>query len=215
MLQLPNLTKLPQLANLLAFNYQGIAMNDLPVLPFESERAWEGWLEENHIDSQGVWLKIARKGVGQNSISYQEALSVALCFGWIDGQKNKFDDRYWLQKFTPRRPKSGWSKINCQKATELIEQGRMRPAGMREVERAKQDGRWDAAYESQSTATIPDDLQKALDANPAVKAFFDQLNSVNRYAMIYRITTAKKPETRRQRIEKFIAMLNDGKKIYE
>jgi uncharacterized protein YdeI (YjbR/CyaY-like superfamily) len=190
-------------------------MNELPILPFETESAWEHWLEENHAASDGVWLKIAKKSVGQNSISYQEALSVALCFGWIDGQKNKFDDRYWLQKFTPRRPKSIWSKINCQKAVDLIEQGRMRPAGLQEIERAKQDGRWDAAYQSQSNATVPDDFQKLLDQNKVAQEFFDTLNSVNRYAILFRISTAKKPQTRQQRIEKFIAMLNHKQKIYE
>jgi uncharacterized protein YdeI (YjbR/CyaY-like superfamily) len=190
-------------------------MPELPILPFESEQAWETWLAANHAASDGIWLKIARKGVGQNSINYQQALNVALCFGWIDGQKNKFDDRYWLQKFTPRRPRSGWSKINCQKAEDLIQQGKMRPPGLREVERAKADGRWDAAYESRSTATVPEDFQKELDANPAAKAFFEQINRLNRYAIIYRVTTAKKPETRRQRIARFIAMLNDGKKTYE
>lgn len=190
-------------------------MVDLPVLPFESEQAWEAWLEAHHADSQGVWLKIAKASSGQPTVTYQEALGVALCFGWIDGQKNKFDEQYWLQKFTPRRPKSIWSKINRDKIAILTEQGKMRPAGLREVQRAQQDGRWDAAYESQSSATIPEDLQKALDANPAAQAFFKTLNSVNRYAILHRIMTAKKPETRQQRIEKFIAMLSDGKKLYD
>ena len=140
---------------------------------------------------------------------------MALCFGWIDGQKNKFDDQAWLQKFTPRRPKSGWSQINREKADELIRQGKMRPAGLREVERAQADGRWDAAYASQSNATVPEDLQKALDQNPAAQEFFNQLNSVNRYAILYRVSTAKKPETRQRRIETFIAMLNDKKKIHD
>ena len=192
-----------------------MAAIDLLVLSFESEQAWEAWLEAHHADSAGVWLKIAKQGSGHATVTYQEALSVALCFGWIDGQKNKFDEQYWLQKFTPRRAKSIWSKINRQKVADLIEQGKMRPAGLREVERAQQDGRWDAAYESQSSATIPDDLQKALDANPAAQAFFNTLNSVNRYAILHRIMTAKKAETRAQRIEKFIAMLNDGKKLYD
>ncbi len=190
-------------------------MADLPIMDFADQTAWEAWLEKHHTDSTGVWLKIAKKEAEHPSVSYQEALGVALCFGWIDGQKNKFDEQYWLQKFTPRRAKSGWSKINCQKAEDLIVGGKMREAGLKEVERAKQDGRWEAAYESQSTATVPDDLQKALDANPAAQAFFDTLNSVNRYAILYRVTTAKKPETRQKRIEQFIAMLNEGRKIYE
>jgi|SRR5690606_26578971 len=189
-------------------------MSDLPITLFESEQAWEQWLEENHATSQGLWLKIAKKDSGHTSVSYQEALTVALCFGWIDGQKNKFDEAFWLQKFTPRRPKSIWSKINREKATALIEQDRMREAGLREVERAKQDGRWDAAYESQSKATIPDDFQQALDANPEAKAFFETLNSTNRYAILFRIRDAKKAETRQRRIDKFIAMLNDKQTIY-
>lgn len=190
-------------------------MTELPILPFESESAWEHWLEENHAASEGIWLKIAKKGSAQGTISYQEALGVALCFGWIDGQKNKFDDHFWLQKFTPRRSRSIWSKINCQKAEDLIEQGKMREAGLKEVERAKQDGRWDAAYESQSKSTVPDDFQQELNKNKVAQEFFGQLNSVNRYAILFRISTAKKPETRQKRIDQFIAMLNDKKKIYE
>ena len=190
-------------------------MADLPILEFADEQAWEAWLEENHPKSSGIWLKIARKEASTPSVSYQEALGVALCFGWIDGQKNKFDENYWLQKFTPRRAKSGWSKINRQKAESLIAGGKMREAGLKEVERARQDGRWEAAYDSQSSASVPDDLQKALDANPAAQAFFDTLNSVNRYAILYRVSTAKKAETRQKRIEQFVAVLNEGRKIYE
>jgi uncharacterized protein YdeI (YjbR/CyaY-like superfamily) len=189
-------------------------MNELPITLFESEQAWEEWLEENHTRSQGLWLKIAKKESGQQSVSYQEALTVALCFGWIDGQKNKFDDAFWLQKFTPRRAKSPWSKINRDKATALIEQGRMRAAGLREVERAQQDGRWDAAYDSQSAIALPDDFQQALESNPEAKAFFETLNSANRYAILYRLQSAKKAETRQRRLESFIDMLNEKKKIY-
>ena len=190
-------------------------MNDLPMLFFESEQAWERWLETNYMTDDGIWLKIAKKDSGQASVSYQEALHVALCFGWIDGQRKKFDDAYFLQKFTPRRPRSLWSKRNVEIATKLIEQGKMRESGLKEIERAKQDGRWDAAYASQSKAEVPDDLQQELELNPEAKAFFDQLNSVNRYAIIFRITTAKKPETRRKRLEKLIAMLKAGEKIYD
>jgi uncharacterized protein YdeI (YjbR/CyaY-like superfamily) len=189
-------------------------MNDQPILHFESEQAWEQWLEANHATSQGLWLKIAKKDSGIDSVSYAQALDVALCFGWIDGQKNKFDKQFWLQKFTPRRPKSRWSKINREKAMALIEQGRMRPAGLREVERARQDGRWDAAYASQSSITVPDDFQQALDQNPTARAFFDTLNSQNRYAILYRLQDAKKPETRQRRIEKFIALLNEQQTLY-
>jgi uncharacterized protein YdeI (YjbR/CyaY-like superfamily) len=189
-------------------------MTELPIIPFETEQAWEQWLEENHTSSPGMWLKIAKKDSGHPSITYQQALDIALCFGWIDGQKNKFDDAYWLQKFTPRRTKSPWSRINREKVTTLIEQGKMRQAGLEEVERAQADGRWDAAYESQSRITVPDDFQAALDANPEAQAFFEGLNSANRYAILYRITTAKKPETRQKRIARFIDMLAENKKLY-
>jgi uncharacterized protein YdeI (YjbR/CyaY-like superfamily) len=188
--------------------------NELPIMMFESEEAWERWLDENHATSQGLWLKIAKKGADQPSVYYPEALNVALCYGWIDGQKGKFDDQYWLQKFTPRRAKSIWSRVNTDKVTELIAQGKMRDAGLKEIERAKADGRWDAAYESQSRIIIPEDFQAELDANPIAKEFFEQLNSANRYAILYRITTAKKAETRQKNIVKLIAMLNAREKIH-
>lgn len=188
--------------------------NELPIMLFESEEAWEQWLAENHATSQGLWLKIAKKGVDQPSVYYPEALNVALCYGWIDGQKGKFDDEYWLQKFTPRRAKSVWSRVNTEKVQELIAQGRMREAGMKEIERAKADGRWDAAYESQSRIGVPEDFQAALDANPQAKEFYETLNSANRYAILFRITTAKKAETRQKNIQKFIAMLAAGEKLH-
>ena len=188
--------------------------SELPIITFASAGEWEQWLEENASVSDGLWLKIAKKESGYASVNYHQALDVALCFGWIDGQKNKFDDAYFLQKFTPRRTKSPWSKINQDKVAVLIEQGKMREGGLKEIERAKADGRWAAAYESQSKMTVPDDLQAELDKNPAAQLFFDKLNSVNRYAILYRVTTAKKVETRQSRIEKFITMLNEGKKIY-
>ncbi len=190
-------------------------MVDLPVISFETEADWEKWLEANHATAPGLWLKIAKKDSGHTTVLYPEALNVALCFGWIDGQKSKFDDEYWLQKFTPRRSKSLWSRINREKVTALIEQGRMREAGLKEIDRAKADGRWDAAYESQSKITVPDDFQTALNQNPAAQAFFDQLNSVNRYAILHRITTAKRAETRQKRIDQFIMMLNAGEKIHD
>lgn len=189
-------------------------MTDYPIILFASQALWEQWLEEQHADVQGVWLKLAKKGAEQPTVSYAEALDVALCFGWIDGQKKGFDDQYWLQKFTPRRPRSIWSKVNQGKVAVLIEQGRMRDAGMKEIERAKADGRWEAAYEPASSITVPDDLQAALDENPDAKAFFEQLNSANRYAILHRVITARKPETRRNRIEKFIAMLKAGEKLH-
>ena len=185
-----------------------------PVIAFESQAAWEAWLAANHTTSSGVWIKIAKKSSGIPTVTHAEALEGALCYGWIDGQRNKFDDVWFLQRFTPRRARSNWSKVNCGKAEKLIEEGRMRPAGLREVERARADGRWDAAYDAPSQATVPPDLQQALDENPAAAAFFATLNSQNRFAILYRIQDAKKPETRLRRIEKFVAMLNEGTKVY-
>ena len=187
---------------------------DLPIVPFASRDAWEAWLEEHHAASDGLWLKIAKKGSGIETVSYAEALEVALCYGWIDGQKASFDQDYWLQRFTPRRPRSKWSKVNRQKATELIEAGRMKPAGLREVERAKADGRWEAAYDAQSTATVPADLSRALEKNDRAREFFAKLDSRNRYAILYQIQDAKRPETRARRIEKYVAMLSEQKKLY-
>ena len=156
--------------------------SDLPIVGFGDPGAWESWLAEQHALSPGVWLKIAKKGSGAPGVSYPEALEVALCYGWIDGQKGTLDDEYWLQRFTPRRPGGRWSKINTDKAADLIEAGRMQPAGMREVERAREDGRWDAAYAGQRTAGVPEDLERELAGNDAARAFFATLSSVNRYA---------------------------------
>lgn len=188
--------------------------DDLPTLSFETQAEWEAWLHAHHADTPGVWLQIAKKATGTPSISYAEALEGALCYGWIDGQKASFDDTYWLQKFTPRRPKSVWSRVNREKAEALIAAGRMQPAGLRQVELAKVDGRWTAAYDSQSTIEVPADLQSALDADPAAKQFFATLDSRNRYAILYRIQTAKKAGTRAARIQKFVEMLAQGQKIY-
>ena len=186
----------------------------LPVVSFESTDAWDAWLTAHAADSPGLWLKIAKKGSAGRSISYSDALDVALCHGWIDGQKGRLDDEYWLQRFTPRKPGSKWSKINTERAAALIESGRMRPAGLREVERAQGDGRWEQAYESQSRVTVPEDLARALAANQRARAFFATLDSTNRYAILYRIGTAKRPETRAKRIDAFVAMLSEHKKIY-
>ncbi len=186
----------------------------LPVVFFDSSQAWENWLEQHHTEPKGVWLKIAKKEAGLDTVSYSEALDTALCYGWIDGQKGAYDDRFWLQKFSPRSPKSRWSKVNCQKALALIAAGRMQPAGLRQVELAKSDGRWDAAYESQSKIGVPDDFQSALDQHPQAKEFFHTLNSANRYAILYRIQTAIKPETRTARIQKLVAMLERNEKIH-
>ncbi len=187
---------------------------DLPVLPFASQAKWEQWLDANHEKAAGVWLKIAKKNAGIPTVTYAEALESALCYGWIDGQKRAFDEEYFLQRFTPRRPKSIWSKINCEKVEQLIKAGRMKPAGMHAVESAKADGRWDAAYASQGKADIPADFQAALDANPDAKAFFATLSSTNRYAIYFRIQNANKLETRQRNIAKFIEMLEQGKTIY-
>ena len=187
---------------------------DLPILPFASKKKWADWLARQHDKSSGVWLKLAKKGSEIPSVTYDEALEVALCYGWIDGQKKGFDDKYWLQKFTPRGARSIWSKINTQKAQKLIKSGAMRPAGLKAIEGAKQDGRWDAAYESQKTISVPDDFQAALDKNPKAKAFFVTLNSVNRYAILFRIHNAKKAETRAKRIQQFVGMLEKGEKLH-
>ena len=188
--------------------------NGLPILPFASQREWEAWLGEHHRTSKGLWLKMAKKASGIDSVNYAEALDVALCHGWIDGQKGAFDDIFWIQKFTPRGPRSKWSKINVDKALALIEAGRMKPAGLAEVEKAQSDGRWEQAYDSQSKATVPEDLQRELDKNPEAAKFFATLDGANRYAVLYRIQEAKKPETRARRIEKFIDMLNRREKLH-
>ena len=186
----------------------------LPELLFADAAAWTAWLEHEHPASAGVWMRIAKKGAAQESVQYPEALNVALCFGWIDGQKKSIDEHYWIQKFTPRAARSIWSKINREKVEALIAAGLMRAAGQREIDRAKADGRWDAAYDSSSKAEVSPDLQAALDASPEAKAFFATLNSVNRYAILFRTQTAKKAETRAKRIEQFVAMLARGEKIH-
>jgi uncharacterized protein YdeI (YjbR/CyaY-like superfamily) len=191
-----------------------MAGNELPMLELEDRAAWERWLEEQYAASDGVWLKIAKKGSGTTTVTYAEALEEALCFGWIDGQKAAHDQSFWLQRFTPRRPRSKWSQINRQKATELIEQGRMKPAGLAEVDAATQDGRWEAAYASHGNATVPDDFKRALDANPAAKEFFATLGSVHRYSFLYRINDAKRPETRARRISDYVATLAEGRTLH-
>ncbi len=188
--------------------------DELPTLTFASQAEWETWLDAQHAESRGVWLQMAKKATGIPSITHAEALESALCYGWIDGQRASLDETYFLQKFTPRRARSGWSRVNVEKTTALIAAGRMRPAGLREVERAQADGRWDAAYEPQSTIAVPDDLKRELDAHPAAKAFFATLDSRNRYAILYRLQTAKKAETRAARLQKFVAMLAQEQKIY-
>lgn len=185
-----------------------------PAVAFETQGDWEAWLEGHQGDVGGVWLRIPKKGSGITGVDYATALESALCYGWIDGHKKGLDDTHWLQRFTPRRARSRWSAVNRQKALDLIEQGRMRPAGLREVERARADGRWEAAYASPSTATVPDDLRAALDAAPGAGDSFGTLDSRNRYAILHRIEEAKRPQTRAARIEKFVTMLAEGKKIF-
>lgn len=189
-------------------------MADLPIIPFARPEDWEAWLAEHHAAAAGIWLQLAKKDSGTPSITYQEALDVALCYGWIDGQKKSYDANAWLQKFTPRGPRSIWSKINRDKVEALIGAGRMQPAGLLAVERAQQDGRWQAAYDSQRSMAVPDDFQAALELHPEAQSFFATLNSANRYAMLFRIQTAKKAETRARRIEQFIAMLERHEKLH-
>ena len=183
---------------------------ELPVLPFDSKKKFADWLAKQHDKSAGAWLKLAKKASGIPSVTYEEALDVALCYGWIDGQKGSFDEKYFLQKFTPRRPKSIWSKINTGKVERLIASGEMKPSGLKAVEAAKLDGRWDAAYRSQKNISVPADFKSALGKNKNAKAFFESLTSAKRYSFLFRIETAKKAETREKRIRLFVEMLEKG-----
>lgn len=189
-------------------------MLDRETLRFADAAAWEKWLAKNHDKSEGVYLAIAKKGTGIQSVSHQEALDVALCYGWIDGVRNSLDDERFLQSFSPRRARSTWSQINRDKVAALIAAGRMRPPGQAEIDRAKADGRWDAAYAGQKTITVPADLQKAIDASPKAKDFFATLSSQNRFAILFRVGNVKKAETRAANIAKFVAMLERGETIY-
>jgi uncharacterized protein YdeI (YjbR/CyaY-like superfamily) len=188
--------------------------NDLPILAFADAAALEAWLAEQAAGSAGIWLKLARKGSGIASVTKAEAVDAALCFGWIDGLMNPYDETRWLIRCTPRRPRSKWSVINRERAEALIAEGRMRPAGLAEVEAAKADGRWANAYPPHSRAEPPPDLQAALDANPKAGAFFATLKGANRYAVIYRVLDAKRPETRAKRIAEFVAMLERGETLH-
>jgi uncharacterized protein YdeI (YjbR/CyaY-like superfamily) len=185
-----------------------------PPIAFESAEAWEAWLAEHHDKADGIWLKFAKKGTGAPSVTYDEALDAALCYGWIDGQSRRLDETWYLQRFTPRRARSVWSKRNREKVAALMEAGRMQPAGLREIERAKADGRWEAAYDSPATATVPHDLQAALDDNPAAAEFFARLDKQNRYAILHRVQTAVRPDTRARRIAKLVEQLARGEKLY-
>lgn len=186
----------------------------LPIQTFADRAAWEKWLAAHGAKSPGIWLKLAKKTGRKPTIAKPDAVEAALCVGWIDGQIDKFDDTNWLVRFTPRGPKSRWSQINRETALRLVAAGKMKPAGQAEIDRAKADGRWDAAYAPQSKADVPDDLKNALDAHPKAKAFFATLNGANRYAILYRIHHAKTEKTRAARIEKFVAMLVRGETIH-
>jgi uncharacterized protein YdeI (YjbR/CyaY-like superfamily) len=187
---------------------------NLPILPFPSAASWEQWLSDNHSKSAGVWVQVAKKASGIPSVTHDEALDVALCYGWIDGQRKPYDDTYFLQKFTPRRSKSLWSKRNIEKIAALTAAGRMQPAGMAEVEAAKRDGRWEAAYDSSKHMVLPEDLLEALAGNQRAQTFFETLNRTNVYAIVWRLQTAKKPETRKRRLEAIVAMLDKGEKFH-
>jgi uncharacterized protein YdeI (YjbR/CyaY-like superfamily) len=187
---------------------------DEEVLQFAHQAGWAQWLAANHAASKAVWLRHAKKGNPEPSVTYAEALEVALCFGWIDSRKKSDGDQYFLQRWSPRGPKSIWSQVNRESALRYIEEGRMQPAGLAEVERARRDGRWDAAYEPASRATIPPDLQAAFDAHPGAAEFFATVSSQNRYSVLFRIQSAKKPGTRAARIEKFAQMLARGETVY-
>jgi uncharacterized protein YdeI (YjbR/CyaY-like superfamily) len=188
--------------------------DELPSRLFKSKDDWAKWLDKNHQKSPGVWVRIAKKGAPEGSVSYKEALDVALCHGWIDGQKRPENEHFWLQKFSARSGRSIWSKINREKALTLIASGEMKPAGLEAIENAKRNGHWEQAYDSFSGATIPVDFQAALDANPGAAAFFKTIDRTNRYAVLWRIQTVKKAETRARKIEQFIAMLAKHEKIH-
>jgi uncharacterized protein YdeI (YjbR/CyaY-like superfamily) len=192
----------------------GMSRSELPTKLFKNQSAWESWIVGNSTLSTGIWLRIAKKASGLESVSYPEALEVALCYGWIDGQKKPFDETSWCQRFGPRGPRSIWSKINRSKAEELIRQGRMQRSGLVAIEKAKENGQWENAYDSQKTAAPAKDFEKALKGSPKAKAFFKTLNRQNRYAILFRIHNVKKQETREKRIEKFIQMLERHEKLY-
>jgi len=187
---------------------------ELPIKTFGSQEAWREWLHDHYKDQAGLWLKMAKKASGIPTVMYAEALDVALCYGWIDGQKKSCDESYYLQKFTPRRARSMWSQVNRDKVAELIRRGLMQPSGLAEVERAKADGRWEAAYASPRNTVAPDDLLTALAASPKAEAFFEGLNKTNRYSIVSRIQGARRPETRAARIAKFVDMCERGEKLY-
>jgi len=189
-------------------------MKDYEILTFPSEQNFKEWLHVHHANTPGVWLKIAKKASGIKSIDRKQALNVALCYGWIDGQAKTVDEQYYLQKFTPRRARSMWSKVNIKLVAKLIDEGKMQPAGQAAIDEAKADGRWDAAYDPPSTATVPPEFIEALNAHPKAAAFYETLNKTNKFAIAWRIQTARKEETKQRRIEKIIAMLESGETFH-
>jgi uncharacterized protein YdeI (YjbR/CyaY-like superfamily) len=188
-------------------------MPDYPIKHFADQRAWKNWLDKHHATEAGVWLRYAKAKSALKSVNHAEALDVALCYGWIDGQARSLDEDSWLQKFTPRGKRSVWSKRNQEHVARLVAAGEMQPAGLAAIEAAKADGRWERAYDPPSTAQVPDDFQAALDVEPEAKAFFESLNASSRYVMLHRIQTAVKPETRARRVAQFVAMLRRGEKL--
>ncbi len=191
-----------------------MAVADAPTIAFRDQPAFRTWLAEHHREQDGIWLKLAKKGSGIPSVTYAEAVVVALCFGWIDGQARSVDETSYVQRFTPRRSRSKWSKINIGRVEALVAAGEMTPAGLAEVERAKADGRWAAAYDPPSTAAVPEDLQAALDANPGASAKFSTITSASRYAILYKVAEPKRPETRARRIAKFVDDLAEGREAH-
>ena len=187
---------------------------DIQIISFKSTNQWASWLDRNHSKSNGIWIRFFKKAAAEKTINHAEALDIALCYGWIDGQAKAYDEKSWLQKFTPRRAKSLWSKRNIEHVERLVSENKMKAAGLREVEQAKRDGRWDAAYDSPSKSTIPEDFLKALSKNKKAKAFFDTLNKTNLYSISWRLQTAKKPETREKRMKSILAMLGRGEKFH-
>jgi uncharacterized protein YdeI (YjbR/CyaY-like superfamily) len=188
---------------------------DLPILEFAHADAWSQWLEENHATASGAWVKLAKKGAPRATVTYGEAIDVALAYGWIDSQKARYDDAFSLQRFTRRGPRSKWSQINRDKAERLIATKRMKPAGLAEVRKAQQDGRWEAAYPAQSQATVPDDFRAALDASPKAKAFFETLTGSTRYAFLFRLHNVKTAEGRKRRIAGYIERLEQGRTLFD
>ena len=192
-----------------------MASDNLPIKSFATPREWATWIARQPEDASGVWLKLPKKGATDPSVTKREAIEIALCHGWIDGQIGRFDGAWFITRFTPRRAQSKWSLINKRTADRLCREGKMKPAGLREIERAKADGRWGRAYKPQSKAAVPKDLAAALRADPSAKAFFRTLDAANRYAILYRVHEAKRPETRAKRIEKFVGMLARGERIHK